>query len=387
MHTVAQIETLVVAILSFSRYAQSRPFVYVYRMPAEWHEDVLAFPSDSQWLRWYQGDELFYSYLQNSSYVTTDPDAAKLFFIPFFTGRQFHFLGRHPENFAHQRAVSDSVGKGLRWVQQTLPYWNASGNGANHFAIFPMDHGRCDSAGLCAPQDLGHLISISPGGDIFKTNKFMPAVRSLQPSAPTWYCYHQSRDIVLPQPLELDIDHSIVSPFANNRTFTVLYRFAGKQGAWEPKHHETSYGVRAELARLHDLDPIPGSDFGVAASPGRAVQDMRRATFCVLPPGWGQYTGRLVRAVLAGCLPVTVYRGNDPPFPRYLNWLDFSINVDPDELGILRPTLIALLNNKQRIEEMQSALHAVQSSFPWGDIANNAPATLVKELEIIARNL
>ncbi len=114
---------------------------------------------------------------------------------------------------------------------------------------------------------------------------------------------------------------------------------------------------------------------------------MRHAIFCVLPPGWGQYTGRLVRAILAGCLPVTIYRGNDPPFPRQLNWLDFSINIDPDEVSVLRPTLMTLLSNRQRILEMQIALKAVQSSFSWDDVPNNAPATLVKELELIARNL
>lgn len=379
--------TLLFSFLWLIMCVQSRPFIFVYRMPAEWHEDVLAYPSKEHWLRWYKGDELFYNYIRNSSYVTDDPAAAKLFFVPFFTGRQFHYLGKYPENFAHQRGVSDSVRQGLSWIQQSYPYWNASGNGRNHFTIFPMDHGRCDSAGLLLPEELGHIISVSPGGDIFKTNKFMPVVNSLQPSAPTWYCYHQARDIVLAQPLELDVDHSIFSPFSRERTITVLYRFAGKQGSWEPKHHELSYGVRAELARLHKFDPIPGSDFGVAASPDQSVQDMRHAIFCVLPPGWGQYTGRLVRAILAGCLPVTIYRGNDPPFPRQLNWLDFSVNIDPDEVSVLRPTLITLLSNRQRILEMQIALKAVQSSFSWDDVPNNAPATLVKELELIARNL
>jgi len=59
---------------------QSRPFIFVYRMPAEWHEDVLAYPSKEHWLRWYKGDELFYNYIRNSSYITDDPAAAKLFF-------------------------------------------------------------------------------------------------------------------------------------------------------------------------------------------------------------------------------------------------------------------------------------------------------------------
>lgn len=383
MHPVV----LLTVIICLTSCVQSRPFIYVYRMPAEWHEEVLALPVGAQWIRWYRGDELFYQYLRTSPYVTEDPADAKLFFIPFFTGRLFHHLGKHPENFAHQKGVSDSVRKGLLWVQHKLPFWNASGHGRNHFAIFPMDQGRCDSAGLLSPEELGHMMSISPGGDVFKTNKFMPAVKTLQPRAPTWYCYHQARDIVLPTPLELDMNHTITSPFSSERAITVLYRFQGKQGSWEPRHHEVPYGIRAELARLHQLDPLPGADFGVALSPDRAVEDMRHAIFCVLPPGWGQWTVRLVRAVLSGCLPVTVYRGNDPPFARHLPWLDFAVNVDPDEVSVLRPTLLALLNNKQRIFEMQSALHAIQPAFSWEDIPNNAPATLIKELELLARNM
>ena len=368
-------------------WAANEAFIFVYRLPREWHEDILAYSTNEQWLRWYRGDEIFYNYLMNTSYVTTDPATAKLFFIPFFTGRQFHELGKQPQNFHHQRAVSESVGKGLAWVQQHHPYWNASGAGRNHFAVFPMDHGRCDSAGLLSPEQFGHLISVSPGGDIFKTNHFMPVVRSVAPELTPWYCYHQPRDVVFAHPLEMDVDNSVTSPFATTRNWTVLYRFSGKQGSWEPKHHEVTYGVRAELARLHALDPIPGSDFRVAKSPSQAVIDMRHAIFCVLPPGWGQYTGRLIRAVLAGCIPVIVYRGNDPPFVRHLRWSEFAVHIEPDELTVLKPTLLGLLSDKQRILEMQQALGSIQTSFSWQDGLNNAPETLVRELEYIARNM
>jgi hypothetical protein len=63
------------------------------------------------------------------------------------------------------------------------------------------------------------------------------------------------------------------------------------------------------------------------------LADMARSVFCATPPGQTQDSVRVFRAIIKGCIPVTMYRGNDHPFERHLllPWDSFSVNLQPDD--------------------------------------------------------
>jgi hypothetical protein len=63
------------------------------------------------------------------------------------------------------------------------------------------------------------------------------------------------------------------------------------------------------------------------------LADMARSVFCAAPPGQTQDSVRVFRAIIKGCIPVTMYRGNDRPFERHLllPWDSFSVNLQPDD--------------------------------------------------------
>lgn len=63
------------------------------------------------------------------------------------------------------------------------------------------------------------------------------------------------------------------------------------------------------------------------------LADMARSVFCATPPGQTQDSVRVFRAIIKGCIPVTMYRGNDRPFERHLlvPWDTFSVNLQPDD--------------------------------------------------------
>ena len=88
--------------------------------------------------------------------------------------------------------------------------------------------------------------------------------------------------------------------------------------------------------------------------------EMRRAIFCLAPPGWAQWTVRFFEAVHLGCLPVTFSPPSPTPlirpFEDQIDYAAFSTNVPPSEAANLRQTLEAIAANRTRLRAMQRAV-------------------------------
>ena len=88
----------------------------------------------------------------------------------------------------------------------------------DHFAVMPLDHGRCHSMARLTHDDFEDMFVIQLTGDLnlldFETN--------------TWRCYHPGRDIVIPSQTEEDFTiNDVVRPNSTERNITALYRFGG----------------------------------------------------------------------------------------------------------------------------------------------------------------
>ena len=117
---------------------------------------------------------------------------------------------------------------------------------------------------------------------------------------------------------------------------------------------------------------------------------MARSVFCLAPPGQTQDSVRVFRAIIKGCIPVTFYRGNDRPFERHLRmpWDAFSINLQADDYAQLNRVLQAILDNPKRLQELQSALAAVQRRFVWDPkVRDGVLGSIERELSLRAAAL
>lgn len=124
--------------------------------------------------------------------------------------------------------------------------------------------------------------------------------------------------------------------------------------------------------------------------------------FCPVLEGDLPYQQRFYDVILAGCIPVVVAFpsiGNNPHRSWWRpNWLGYNIThpfassidysefvVELDKIDDIVPTLEALIQNKTKIQQMQSALGKAAPKFVYGldddiDYPNDAFGEILREL-------
>ncbi|GJP31276.1 hypothetical protein CLOM_g10571 [Closterium sp. NIES-68] len=133
---------------------------------------------------------------------------------------------------------------------------------------------------------------------------------------------------------------------------------------------------------------VEGWEVGVREPEWVMRDDMQRSVFCLCPPGHSQWTTRLAKAILAGCIPVTFFRDHDNPWQDALDYSLFSINVDPDDIPSLVERLDAVLRNPRRLLRLQRNVHRVQAHFSWdASLEGSVQALVVQRLWCRARSL
>lgn len=85
---------------------------------------------------------------------------------------------------------------------------------------------------------------------------------------------------------------------------------------------------------------------------------MANSVFCICAPGQTQDTVRVYRAILKGCIPVTMFRANDLPFARFLGmpYETFMVNIQPDDYTELNSVLTRIMADPPRLHRMQVGL-------------------------------
>ncbi len=131
-----------------------------------------------------------------------------------------------------------------------------------------------------------------------------------------WACYRPNADVLVPMYFTATAA-DIVAPAARSRSISLLMRFGYQVGDGKNLVEHYGHRLRYELIELWRAHPLPGSQHGL-----RSVQeteaDMERSLFCMCAPGQTQDTVRMWRAIVKGCIPVTMFRANDLPFARVL---------------------------------------------------------------------
>ena len=238
--------------------------------------------------------------------------------------------------------------------------------------VFPLDHGRCHALGGLSARDFGDLFAIQPPGDV--------TLRDFQTGS--WYCYRPGRDVLIPLPTEERLTlEDIVLPQATRRNISVLYRFTPYKPGGVEDRGNGDRTLRADLIQAHRRRPIPDSEEGWAPVE-QTHEDMKHSIFCVCPPGISQHTLRVYRAIIFGCIPVTLFKANESPYEQFsgINYSKFTVNINPDERHLLQPTLTSLLARPHAIAELQASLSEVQSMFVYDQSGYGVQEAVFEEL-------
>eukprot|EP00271_Cylindrocystis_brebissonii_P020415 TRINITY_DN6746_c0_g1_i2.p1 TRINITY_DN6746_c0_g1~~TRINITY_DN6746_c0_g1_i2.p1 ORF type:complete len:518 (+),score=77.61 TRINITY_DN6746_c0_g1_i2:169-1722(+) len=359
---------------------QVRPFIYMYDFGTEYTSDVRKC-SPAFYSEVYDAEKQFYEFMVSpagEAFRTSSPASAALFYVPFFSAYHTSCAYRDAEvNMKAAVAQTSEVWSGLlQRVRRDFPHFNRS-NGADHFSVLSFDHGRCTALTFVNPVAYGEMFFLQHNGDKMVRSAHAHSARNLQvltynygaqldTDVPDIPCYRSDRDILIPAIVDGQLNVAIrLDGDANvaQRSVQAVFHFRDSHHHSQPVFHE-QHLIRKELFQLYE-NKVVGWLFGPAASEQRMIRDFRQAVFCVCPPGHSQWTTRPIKALLAGCIPVTFYRDHDNPWQDEVNYLEFSVNVDPDQLPSLQSRLAALASDGPHLQAMQRKIAALRPQFQW----------------------
>ncbi|CAI5509728.1 unnamed protein product, partial [Closterium sp. Naga37s-1] len=369
-----------------------KPFIFVYDLGGEFTSAVLKMAPSSWYSEAHDAERVLYEHLRASRARTWNPAQASLFYVPFFSA---HFTALHSHDPRHdlQQAVTATSQKWqqlLTRVRTAYPYFNRSG-GADHFSVLAGDHARCHALTFLPPTLYARMFFLHMNGDVMVRSTHTHPQRGMQVLAynygtngstdiPDIPCYRPDLDIVIPPTLEhsstaqqqqqqqqglpLPTKPALTAATAIpvvNRSIPVFLRLSsGQDGDQEQPVRHHNHAIQQEVVQLVRSRAEEGWEVGAKGAGWAMEEGMRRATFCLCPPGHSQWTMCLGKAVLAGCIPVTFFRDNDNPWQDVLDYSRFSMNVDPDDIPSLSDRLHALLRSPPLLLRLQHNVRAVQ---------------------------
>ncbi|KAK1306454.1 putative glycosyltransferase [Acorus calamus] len=240
---------------------------------------------------------------------TRDPERAHVHFLPFSISNMVKYLFEPNKTRGYgpiKRVVEDYVGV----VSRKYPYWNRT-LGADHFMLSCHDWGPETSKAV--PDLFNHSIRVLCNANT--SEGFNP---SKDASLPEIKLYGGPPDVIgraLPPS-----SRPILAFFAGHIDGPVrpilLHHWKGKDGAMQ----------------VHDLLPnnISYNDM------------MSKSKFCLCPSGYEVASPRIVEAIYAGCVPVTMSDYYVLPFSDVLNYKAFSIDIPVAEIRNLKKVLMGV---------------------------------------------
>lgn len=292
----------------------------------------------------------------------------------------------------------------LSWCRQKLarhsPRWRG---GADHWFTTISSRGPCCDGGQARDPSvmrhhfLTHVGEKRDGPWLFRESRFADRLqRSTQykapvtrDTAPFLRCFDNAKDVALPPPMLLlrrrtnahdrfaseqarvkKCERSrgrdpascfLTHAFQAAESKDVLVMHAeGKQGGMEYhlRRAMTLYWDK-NFAPVHPIDSAwrdkrwrtrqPGHD-GVhvrfSLPFANYTRTMQRAKYCVVSEGFSPWSPRLTESVAQGCVPVILSPSLELPYAASLDWTQFSVRIDEDDIPRLDYLLESLDHSK-----------------------------------------
>ncbi|KAL8132148.1 hypothetical protein AgCh_007876 [Apium graveolens] len=269
----------------------------------------------------YYSEHAFKAVLLQSSLITTSPELAHFFFMPFSINAM-----RNDPRLHSEEAIENFVAEYVKRISCGFEYWNASG-GADHFYAY------CHSVGReAASKHRGlsnNAIQVTCSSTYFQ--RFFVA----------------HKDIGLPQvwPRRL-ADHKSINARPK------LAFFAGRI---------QNSRVRHKLVALWSNDT--SMDIYSGNAPFPFEEGFKRSKYCLHLKGYEVNTARISDAIHYGCIPVLFSNYYDLPFANVLDWSKFSIIINEVDIASLKTILLSVPDETYR--SMYQNLKLVRRHFRW----------------------
>ncbi|KAJ9554527.1 hypothetical protein OSB04_018572 [Centaurea solstitialis] len=272
----------------------------------------------------------------NEAVRVSDPEAADVFFVPFFSSLSFNTHGRNmtdPDTEIDRRLQVDI----LKFLRQST-YWQRTA-GRDH--VIPMHH---PNAFRFLREEVNASILIV--ADFGRYSKDMSNLR---------------KDIVAPymHVMESLLDDDPPDPYKSR---TTLLFFQGRTV------RKSEGKVRAKLEKILKgyKDVHYESSYATKESITASSEGMRSSKFCLNPAGDTPSSNRLFDAIVSHCIPVIVSDLIELPFEDELDYTKFSIFFSVKE-ALVPGYMVQQLRKipKDRWLEMWKRLKEVAHHFEY----------------------
>ncbi|CAK7335983.1 unnamed protein product [Dovyalis caffra] len=295
-------------------FNKSHPFANIF-LP---HENPFSNPK----LGNYFSEHMFKVSLIHSPLLTSTPEKAHFFFLPF----SINNLRNDPQ--VHSEAkISQFVAQYTNSISSSFKFWNASG-GADHFYVC------CHSVGREAPSKHHGL----------RNN----AIQLTCCSSYFQRFYLSHKDVGIPQVWPRTDRTALNPPHARHR----LIYFAGRV--------QNSH-VRKQLINLWGNDTQFDIFNGSSSLPYE--EGFKRSKFCLHVKGYEVNTARVSDAIHYGCIPVIISNYYDLPFANTLDWSKFSVVINHQDIAFLKTKLLSI--KRGMYLRMYHNLCKVRRHFVW----------------------
>ncbi|XP_077225523.1 putative glycosyltransferase At5g03795 isoform X4 [Tasmannia lanceolata] len=227
----------------------------------------------------YFSEHMFKISLLRSSFLTSHPEEAHFFFMPF----SINALRNDPRVHSEE-SIAEFVARYTTHIAREFGFWNASW-GSDHFYVC------CHSVGRDAASKHRHLQS-----------------NAIQ---------------VWPRVPEIPLN----PPHSRTR----LAFFAGRT---------QNSRVREELISMWGNDT--SMDIFSGNPPTSYEEGFRRSRYCLHVKGYEVNTARISDSLHYGCIPVIISNHYDLPFANVLDWNKFSVIISHGDIASLKQILLSI---------------------------------------------
>jgi hypothetical protein len=362
----------------------SLPKVFVYPVPQSLLEQGLptTWRDPAGFCRWDPGYSLEVEYpwlfdmdrnLPEPKITIEDPEQADAFFIPHFTTcfMQFCMFGNSSERIPLARPdvvrIASSqheclktyqayLGVIIDWVRTEYPYFNKTA-GADH--VMAIGHETlAETIYLHNPlkDQLLHVMFL-------QVNSLLLYYESGGYPGEWLASFNPHKDVAVAPNIHMEPFNDFpfqTRPPREERTIWAYFR-----GGIKLDDIRYSHGVRQALFQMAE-----GDDrlvVGGSVPTDQYYKEFMNARYCLYPPGWILWSGRLAHILHSACVPIIINDGVLMPYEDELDWSTFSVKMHERDLPHLMSILETLEESGvgQRLEdEMIAQRRAFTYAYP-----------------------
>ncbi|CAG8535925.1 11364_t:CDS:2 [Dentiscutata heterogama] len=363
------------------RYVPCIPKIYVYKIPENlksqsyYEYEICKGSNYNVEVTLYE--QLIKSGKINDLYVTSNPDEADFFFIPFF-GSCYLMNCWNTNNWDYTKRceIEEKYSIPLmNWVIKENPYWNKT-NGRNHIMIHPMDRGS-----LYYPESQIFMLNAS----------FLTVIGDKRISGFREHRYRHMQDIVIPSVTRI-LNVAKINPRdyvdadGNRNNRDVFAMFWGCCQNVKPDD-EYSLGIRSILFSGLAKSPRYKIDEEVNHTHEDYAKLLTRAKFGLAPQGWTLDTTRLWEYLAFGVVPVIIADGIVLPFENDVDWKSMAVFIRREDVHLTDEILLSITENeyqrkRQRVWEIGSQLYKNSWHYIARDLCRKLDRVVPTELDL-----